>query len=61
MSNTGDTCDILMRCQNSGVHLKIKEFTTGENYGFSITVDVKLTSSGTGDYGEISYGTLEIS
>lgn len=59
MSNTGETCDILMQCQNGGVHLIIKEFTTGNEYGFSIEVDVKLSSLG--DYGEISYGTLEIS
>lgn len=58
MSNTGNTCDILMACQNGGVHLVIKEFTTGDKYGFSIKVDVKLSTLG--DYGEISYGTLEI-
>ncbi len=55
----GDT-NILLRCQYENVGFSVTNaILTNGGYDVYVKVDRKLSS--VGDYGEISYGTLEIS
>lgn len=55
----GDT-NILLRCQYENVGFSVTN-TILTNGGYDVYVHVDRTLSSVGDYGEISYGTLEIS